>query len=736
MATILVLDDRRCHRERLADVLGSAGHALHQACDGAAALTMARRERPDLVIAGVLMPTRDGTEFVGQLRSDPAIAATPVIFYTVADANRETRAWAGQWGVQHLLSWPAEPAEILRAVEEVLGRGRLRAPVAPPPEMDPDPLRLVRDTLSARVWQLEEAQRRLTALSELGRSLALERDPVRLLDRSCRAGREMIGARQAVVAVLEEPGPVFRHIVTDGLDAGLTGRTAPPAAGAGLIGQVLAAGVPQRIAAGAGRPPREILPGYQAAGSLLAVPVGTPAHRYGVLAFVDKLGLEEFSVEDEGLAVSLAALLALAYEDAQRQAEIEQHAARLERYEERMAVLRRIDRAILAAHRPRELATAALRHLRQLIAYWCGGIWVFDWTRQIAEMLAAEGGGLPFFPPGTEVSLEAFGAQDLAAIRAEQVQTVDDVARLAEPSTILRTLHGAGLRSYLGLPLASEGQVIGWLLLGSDRVGVFHAEQVEIAGQVADQLAIAIRHALLFDQVRAGRERLQSLSRQLLKAQEEERRRIARELHDEIGQSLTAVRINLQRAMASAEAATLLPYLKESDGLVDRVLQQVRHLSLDLRPAVLDDLGLVAAVRWSHDRTCRRAGFLGQVTADPPEILLPSELATTCFRIVQEALTNVVRHAGAHRVEVSLSQSGGHLELLVRDDGTGFDVAAERQRALRGGSLGLLGMQERVALLGGRIAIESAPAQGTTVLVRLPLTLSESVPPLECREEP
>ncbi len=110
MATILVLDDRRCHRERLADVLGSAGHALHQACDGAAALTMARRERPDLVIAGVLMPTRDGTEFVGQLRSDPAIAATPVIFYTVADANRETRAWAGQWGVQHLLSWPAEPA--------------------------------------------------------------------------------------------------------------------------------------------------------------------------------------------------------------------------------------------------------------------------------------------------------------------------------------------------------------------------------------------------------------------------------------------------------------------------------------------------------------------------------------------------------------------------------------------------------------------------------------------------
>src|SRR5262249_24353984 len=159
-----------------------------------------------------------------------------------------------------------------------------------------------------------------------------------------------------------------------------------------------------------------------------------------------------------------------------------------------------------------------------------------------------------------------------------------------------RTLAGVGLRSYIRLPLASEGQVIGALFLGWDREGAFEAEPVEIARQVADQLAIAIRHALLFAQVRAGRERLQTLSRQLLRAQEEERRRIARELHDEIGQSLTAVRINLQRAMTSAEPTTIQPYLKESDGLVDRILQQVRHLSLDLRPSVLDDLGLVAAV--------------------------------------------------------------------------------------------------------------------------------------------
>jgi two-component system sensor histidine kinase UhpB len=144
----------------------------------------------------------------------------------------------------------------------------------------------------------------------------------------------------------------------------------------------------------------------------------------------------------------------------------------------------------------------------------------------------------------------------------------------------------------------------------------------------------------------------------------------------------------------------------------------------------------VAAVRWSLDRTCRRAGLLGHLAADPPEIFLPSQIATACFRIVQEALTNVVRHAGAHRVDITLSGSGTQLELVVCDDGRGFDVAAERQSALRGGSLGLLGMQERVALLGGRIAMKSAPGTGTTVVVRLPLSLSESLSPLEGEEDP
>jgi signal transduction histidine kinase len=229
-------------------------------------------------------------------------------------------------------------------------------------------------------------------------------------------------------------------------------------------------------------------------------------------------------------------------------------------------------------------------------------------------------------------------------------------------------------------------------------------------------------HAELLEQVRAGRERAQVLSQQLMEAQEAERRHLARELHDEIGQALTAVKINLQALERSAGDNVVLPRLDESVALVDRALQQVRNLSLDLRPSLLDDLGLVAALRWYLDRQAQRAGFAAEFVADPPGIRAPAPLETTCFRVAQEALTNIVRHARAKHVRIGLRQQGNELHLTIRDDGIGFDVPGARQRAARGGSLGLLGMQERVLLIRGRIEIHSASGHGTEIQVRLPLT--------------
>jgi signal transduction histidine kinase len=216
-------------------------------------------------------------------------------------------------------------------------------------------------------------------------------------------------------------------------------------------------------------------------------------------------------------------------------------------------------------------------------------------------------------------------------------------------------------------------------------------------------------------------EMLQTFSRRLVETQEAERRRVARELHDEIGQALTAIKINLQAVQHSAGASPLAQQLNESAGIVDRALQQVRDLSLNLRPSLLDDLGLIAALRWYVDREAQRADLIPALVVDLKEARLPPELETACFRITQEALTNVVRHAQARRMWVELSQRGAELHLTIRDDGIGFDVGAVWRRRVSAAGLGLQGMQERALILGGKIEIKSAPARGTEVHVWFPL---------------
>jgi len=246
-------------------------------------------------------------------------------------------------------------------------------------------------------------------------------------------------------------------------------------------------------------------------------------------------------------------------------------------------------------------------------------------------------------------------------------------------------------------------------------------EDERFLSAIADALATAVQNARLFEQVRAGGERLQSLSHRLMEVQEAERRRIARELHDEIGQALTAVKINLQMMQNLPDASALGSRLEESVDIIERVLQQARTLSRDLRPPLLDDLGLVAALRWYLNRQAQRSGFAAQFVAEPLAVRLPVNLETACFRLAQEALTNVARHAQAGQVCMELRHHPAELQLSIRDDGVGFDVNAALERASRGESLGLLGMQERVLLMGGELAIESAPAHGTEVRARFPI---------------
>lgn len=218
-------------------------------------------------------------------------------------------------------------------------------------------------------------------------------------------------------------------------------------------------------------------------------------------------------------------------------------------------------------------------------------------------------------------------------------------------------------------------------------------------------------------------EQLQTLSHRLLEMQEAERRHLSRELHDEIGQALTALKINLQAVQRSADSSpSLLPRLMDSVSIVDRTLRQVRTLSLDLRPSVLDDLGLFAALRWYADQQAQRAGLRVQLSVKFTETRLDPTLETACFRVAQEALTNVVRHAQAKTVLIELGRENDYLHLMVRDDGEGFDPARVRKRKQGDRTLGLMGMEERASLTGGWIEFKSAAGRGTEVHAWFPLS--------------
>jgi signal transduction histidine kinase len=215
--------------------------------------------------------------------------------------------------------------------------------------------------------------------------------------------------------------------------------------------------------------------------------------------------------------------------------------------------------------------------------------------------------------------------------------------------------------------------------------------------------------------------KLQVLSRRLVEAQETERRNIARELHDEIGQALTVAQLNLQALLQLPGTRSLKPRLKESLEVVERVLDQVHDISLNLRPSILDDLGLEPALRWFTGRQASLVGLQSTFHADPLEQRLDPAIETECFRVAQGALTNVVRHAKAKTMSVELRQENGQLHLRVRDDGIGFDVASVREQAVLGASLGLLSMEERAALAGGGLEFISGSKQGAEVHAWFPL---------------
>jgi signal transduction histidine kinase len=212
------------------------------------------------------------------------------------------------------------------------------------------------------------------------------------------------------------------------------------------------------------------------------------------------------------------------------------------------------------------------------------------------------------------------------------------------------------------------------------------------------------------------------LALRVLEIQEDERRAVARDLHDEIGQALSALKLNL--LCLKRDGTSNDQVVGDSLHIADEVLQQVRDIALSLRPSVLDDLGLGAAVQWYVEHSAARSGIRVTCRVGPNLATASPTTEIACFRVLQEALTNVHRHAEATSAEVWLHDDGQHLELVVRDNGRGFQVDRVIAGAERGSNMGLLSIRERAALLGGVATVTSTPGAGSEVRVRFPLIVA------------
>jgi signal transduction histidine kinase len=383
----------------------------------------------------------------------------------------------------------------------------------------------------------------------------------------------------------------------------------------------------------------------------------------------------------------------------------------------RAQAMGRLSEALARAEAPARVAQVALADLLDLT----GGDWaaatLFEKDGHTATPLAERRRDDSVDGPHLAFPVDWFGAWP-GPLGEGACWHIDDMSRAGEPTHMVAVLRQAGVGSFVSAPLAVGEQLAGVIHVGARRVGAFTAEAVDAVADMARMLSLSLHYSELRDQLQRAREHGLRLSARMLEVQEEERRRIARELHDETGQLLTGLKLALEAVVPVGGNESPLQSARD---LASELMHRVRELSLALRPTVLDDLGLVPALIWQIDRYSTQTGIQVDFRQMGVDARFRPELETAAYRITQEALTNVARHAGVGEAVVNLWLDGDALMVRIEDRGKGFDVLAARKRA---GAGGLVGMQERAMLLGGQFEITSARGKGTRVLARLPLQAS------------
>ena len=389
----------------------------------------------------------------------------------------------------------------------------------------------------------------------------------------------------------------------------------------------------------------------------------------------------------------------------------EQAEKQLKIYAGRLEILRQIDAAILAIQTPEAIARIAIDHITGLIPYQTVLVYSYDLEEQKSYLLAAK----------------SQPAKSLADIDPEQ--DLPELAKMRQGKVFIEGPALDQVESQDGLytvkvPLLTGQDLVGSLEIQCDTEIPIDDDDFQVVKEIAAPLALAIQNARLFASVDEQRHQLRTLAVRLSEMEEAERRKIAVELHDRVGQNLTALNINLNIIKSRMQAGMIdgaEVCITDSFLLIEATTEQIRDIMSELRPPNLDDHGLLAALKWYASQRARRSGLKIDVIGNDQAPRPALEVEMALFRIAQEALNNIIKHAKAHTASVMVDSNGDGqaIRMAIRDDGIGFETKRSSSHHKKPSGLGIIAMQERISAFGGTLKVESSRGHGSTIIVEV-----------------
>jgi two-component system, NarL family, sensor histidine kinase DevS len=551
---------------------------------------------------------------------------------------------------------------------------------------------------------------RLRRLLDVGRSLISELEPEAVLQRLLDVARELTGAQYAAIGVLDERREGLERFLTVGIDEETHRQIGDLPRGRGVLGVLISDPQALRLADVSAHARSYGFPlAHPPMTTFLGVPIIIEGEAWGNLYLTEKRGDEAFTDDDEEAAVVLAGWASIAIANARLYRSVSERRDELERAIRGLETTTEISRALGGVTDLDRVLELVVKRSRALVDARAAEIALVDGDEFVIAAVAGQGvEGLQ----GTRVPIE-----DSLASEAMRTGRATRFVRVPPETFAAREM---GARTAIVTPMLFRNRPVGFLIAMDRMVGdrAFGEDDQRLLQAFAASAATAVATAQT-----AGDEAL----RRSLEASESERARWARELHDETLQAMAGLRVLLSGARRSGDPDRIMGAMGEAIDLLEQGIADLRALITDLRPAALDELGTQAALETLAARVSQQSGLEIELEVDlafergDTTSRHATEIESTTYRLVQEGLTNVVKHAGATRVEVRVVDLEETIEILLRDDGQGFDPAADAA------GFGLIGMRERVALVNGTLEVKSAAGSGTTLRARIPLRRRDAV---------